>query len=269
MNWNSVILTAAAVSFTVAAQNPETKLTCSEHSWNHHRLATHCEIKEQTMPASGGAIDIAPGENGGISVQGWDRADVLVRARIRTAAPTDAEARALTPQIRFASGSASLHAQGPVTDSDHEWSLDYEIFAPHNSDLTMTAENGGIHVANVRGKVQFHTVNGGVHLDQVNGDVKGETTNGGIHIAMAGARWEGRGMDIKTTNGGITLVASPQFSAHVEVSTENGGISRDGASLVHANSGRSMAFDMGAGGPTIHLETTNGGVKISTGSTAL
>src|SRR5271154_936707 len=95
MKWTSASLIAAALSFTAAAQTPETKLNCTEHSGNHNRLATHCEIKEQTMPASGGVIDIQPGENGGISVQGWERADVLVRARIRTSAPTDAEARAL------------------------------------------------------------------------------------------------------------------------------------------------------------------------------
>ena len=255
MKWSFVILTAGLA----AGQS----MTCNEHSWNHNRLATHCEIKEQTMPASGGVIDIQPGENGGITVQGWDRPDVLVRARIRTAAPTDAEARTLAPQIRFASGASSLHAQGPATDHDHQWSLDYEIFAPHNSDVTMTARNGGIHVSNVHGKVQFHTVNGGVHLEQVSGDVQGETTNGGVHISMAGDRWDGKGMDVQTTNGGITLQASPQFSAHVEVSTENGGILRDGTAL------HTTAFDLGAGGPRIHLATTNGGIKISTGSKAM
>src|SRR5271155_2040940 len=269
MKWTSASLIAAALSFTAAAQTPETKLNCTEHSGNHNRLATHCEIKEQTMPASGGVIDIQPGENGGISVQGWERADVLVRARIRTSAPTDAEARALTPQIRFASGSASLHAQGPATDRDHNWSLDYEIFAPHNSDLTMTAQNGGIHVEKVHGKVQFHTVNGGIHLEQVSGDVQGESTNGGVQVTLAGDRWDGKGMDVKTTNGGITLHASPQFSAHMEVSTENGGVSRDGGSLVQASSKPNMVFDLGSGGPTIHLATVNGGIKISTGSKVL
>jgi len=256
MNWSFTILTAAALTGLAAAQ----PMTCNEHSWSHNRLATHCEIQEQTLPASGGTIDIQPGENGGITVHGWDRLDILVRARIRTAAPTDAEARSLTPQIRFASGASNLHAQGPATDHDHHWSLDYEIFAPHNSDLTMTAQNGGIQVANIHGKLQFHTVNGGVRLEQVSGDVLGQTTNGGVHISMAGDRWDGKGMDVKTTNGGITLQASPQFSAHVEVSTENGGVSRDGAAL------HTTAFDLGAGGPSIHLATTNGGIKISTGS---
>jgi len=256
-----IVLCVAAI-----AQTPEPQMTCQDHSWNHNRLATHCEIKEQTMPASGGAIDINPAENGGITVRGWNRADVLVRAKVQTAAPTDAEARAMTPQIRFASGAASLHAEGPQTDHEHSWSVEYEIFAPHNSDLTMTAHNGGIHVANVHGKLAFHTVNGGVHLEQVSGDVQGQTTNGGIHIAMASDRWDGKGMDIQTTNGGITLEAAPQFSAHVEASTENGGITRDGAPVSHA---RTTAFDLGAGGPSIHLATTNGGIKISTGSKAL
>lgn len=256
-----------AVCAAAIAQTPEVpKMTCQDRSWNHNRLSTHCEMKEQTFPASRGAIDIQPGENGGISVQGWDRSDVLVRAKVQTAAPTDSEARAMTPQIRFASGAASLRAEGPETDRDHNWSVDYEIFAPHNSDLTMTAHNGGIHVANVHGKLVFQTVNGGVHLEQVIGDVQGQTTNGGVHVAMAGDRWDGKGMDIQTTNGGITLVAAPQFSAHVEASTENGGITRDGSPVSHA---RTTAFDLGAGGPSIHLSTTNGGIKISTGSKAL
>src|SRR5277367_2558676 len=148
MKLTSAALLAAACT-AVFAQTPESKMTCQDRSWNHNRLSTHCEIKEQTFPTSKGAIDIQPGENGGITVRGWDRADVLVRARIQTAAPTDSEARSMTPQIRFASGAASLHAEGPETDHDHSWSLDYEIFAPHNSDLTMTAHNGGIHVADV------------------------------------------------------------------------------------------------------------------------
>jgi Putative adhesin len=269
MKLTSTILAAAVFSTIAFAQTPEAKMTCQEHSWNHNRLVTHCEIKEQTMPASGGALDIRPGENGGITVNGWNRADVLVRARIQTAASTDAEARAMTPQVKFASGAANLHAEGPETDQNHSWSLDYEIFAPNNSDLVMTAHNGGIHVANVHGKVVFHTVNGGVHLEQVSGDVQGQTSNGGVHISMAGDRWDGKGMDIQTTNGGITLQASPQFSAHVEASSENGGITRDGGSMVRANSGRTTAFDLGAGGPSIHLVTTNGGIKISTNTKAM
>ena len=58
MKLTSAILTAAAFSLAASAQTPEPKMTCQERSWNHKRLSTHCEIKEQTMPASGGAIDI-------------------------------------------------------------------------------------------------------------------------------------------------------------------------------------------------------------------
>jgi Putative adhesin len=257
------------LSLAASAQTPEAKMTCNDHSWNHNRLSTHCEIKEQTLPASGGVIDVQPGTNGGITVRGWDRKDMLVRARILTAAPSDQEARSMTSQVRFANGAASLHAEGPEADDNHWWSLDYEIFAPRNSDLNMTAENGGIHVADLRGAVRFHTVNGGVHLDQVTGDVQGQTTNGGVTINVASDRWDGKGIDVQTSNGGIKLNVSPQFSGHVEASTVNGGISRDGGSLPHASSGRTAAFDLGSGGPTIRLATTNGGIHIATGSAAM
>src|SRR6185503_7097575 len=52
--------------------------------WNNQRLVNHCEMKEQTIPASDISVDGRM--NGGVSIKGWERNEVLVRARIQTAA---------------------------------------------------------------------------------------------------------------------------------------------------------------------------------------
>src|SRR5579864_3016951 len=80
-------------------QNPVPKLTCNDRGFHHDSLVTHCEMREQNLGAPRGAIQIDPGLNGGVSVSGWDRGDILVRARIETAADSDSDARAMTSQI--------------------------------------------------------------------------------------------------------------------------------------------------------------------------
>src|SRR2546423_8429913 len=57
------------------------------------RSAVHCEIKEQTLPASGGLIKVDGRQNGGVAIKGWERNEVLVRARVQTTALSQAEAR--------------------------------------------------------------------------------------------------------------------------------------------------------------------------------
>ena len=73
-------------------------LNCGDN-WSSDRLEGHCEIREQTVPA-GGTITVDASKNGGVSVKGWDRNDLLVRARIQTAATTQSEADQLAKQIK-------------------------------------------------------------------------------------------------------------------------------------------------------------------------
>src|ERR1700719_223681 len=86
----------------LAFQNPVPKLACSDRDLHHDNLVSHCEMREQSMGAPGAVIRINPGSNGGVSISGWDRTDMLVRTRIETAADSDAEARAIVPQISIA-----------------------------------------------------------------------------------------------------------------------------------------------------------------------
>lgn len=246
----------------------ESSLECREYRDND-RLFGHCEIKEQTLPA-GGAITVDGKQNGGISIKGWDRNEILVRAKIETRAPTQAEANVLAQQVRIETAALNIHAEGPESRDDYQWYVSFEVFVPRRSDLSLTAHNGGIAIRDVSGRIEFQTLNGGVSLSRVGGAVRGSTTNGGVHVELAGLRWDGEELNVRTTNGGVNLVMPDNYSAHLETSTVNGNVSSDVPLNVPMTSrGRmpkEISVDLGSGGPTIRATTTNGGVRVARAS---
>ncbi len=121
-------------------------LSCDDQ-WSDGNKAQHCEMRETTIPAAAGVLSVDGQRNGGISIKGGDRSDVLIRARVQTRADTDADAQAMATQIRVETGGQRIYASGPDTHGDRSWSVSYEIFVPRQQDLSLTAHNGGISVA--------------------------------------------------------------------------------------------------------------------------
>lgn len=262
-----IAMLTIVTALSAFANNDEDKdksMACRD-DWHSDRLLSHCEIKEQTLPAAG-AISVDGRQNGGVSVKGWDRNEILARTRIQTAAPTQAEADALAQQITIQTAGAKIFANGPENRRDYYWSVSYEVFVPRRSDLSLTAHNGGIAISDVQGKLDFTTSNGGVALRRVGGTVHGDTTNGGLSIELSGDRWEGEEMDVKTTNGGISMSLPENYSAHLETGTVNGNLSIDFPVTVQGRITRELAVNLGSGGPTIRAMTTNGGVRVKRGS---
>jgi hypothetical protein len=219
-------------------------------------------IKEQTVAATGGAITVDGRRNGGVTVRGWDRNEIFVRAKIQTWADTDAEAQALAGQIRIETGGANIHAEGPETRDRQGWGVSFEVSVPRNSNLSLKTHNGGIGVSDVRGQIEFSAMNGGVSLRRLGGNVKGETMNGGLSIDLAGNGWDGEGMDVRTTNGGVSLSIPENYSAHLETGTVNGGLKIDFPITLQGEIKRQLSIDLGGGGQTVRATTTNGGVSI-------
>ncbi len=243
----------------------DSSLQCRE-SRNGDRLFSHCEVKEQTLPA-GGAITVDGRQNGGISIKGWERNEILVRAKIESRAPTQAEADALAQQVRIETAALNIHAEGPESRDDYQWYVSFEVFVPRRSDLSLQAHNGGISIAEVSGRIEFKTLNGGVNLNRVGGAVTGHTTNGGVRVELAGARWEGEMLNVTTTNGGVSIAMPDNYSAHLETGTTNGNVSSDFALNVpltdRGRMPKEINVDLGSGGPTIRAVTTNGGVRVT------
>lgn len=220
--------------------------------------ASYCEVREETVPGVN-PLDVDAGRNGGIRVRGWDRGDVLVRARIVGYADSDAEARRIVSGVRVVTAGGSVRAEGP---DDGRWSASFEIQVPRTALLTLNTNNGGISIEDFHGTAKFRAHNGGVTLDNVSGDIRGETTNGGVTIDLAGDRWDGAGLDVETRNGGIRMSVPEHYSADLEAGTTNGRVSIDFPITVQGTFRKQLNTTLGAGGARIRAITTNGGVSI-------
>jgi hypothetical protein len=263
----SVLIAALVASTGIAglAQKDKVKeksLNCREDSWNNDRLVNNCEIREQTLALSGGTIAVDGKPNGGVSVKGWDQNQVLVRARVQTAAPTAAEAEALGRQVRVETSGAKIFASGPENRRDYNWNVSYEVFVPRRADLSLETTNGGIAIADVNGRIDFNAMNGGVVLKRVGGMVRGSTMNGGLVVELAGERWDGDSLDVSTTNGGVILSVPENYSANLQTGTVNGSVSVDFPITVQGRINKQIAVNLGSGGPMVKAMTTNGGVHL-------
>lgn len=259
------LLALAGCVATAQKKDSESSLQCRD-LLNHDRIKNHCEIKEQTLPATG-SVNVDGKRNGGVSIKGWDRNEVLLRYRVQTAAPSQAEADQLAREIRVETNGHRIQAEGPEERDNYHWYVTYEVFVPRRTNLSLEARNGGISISDVYGKIDFSTTNGGVSLRKVGGAVRGSTTNGGVHVELSGDRWNGEELNVRTTNGGVNLSVPENYSAHLETGTDNGNVSFDfPVNVALTQRGRmpkNISVYLGSGGPPVRVTTTNGGVRVT------
>lgn len=259
--FGGALFLAAAAAFA-QGDNGRNSLACRDYDTSDNDArAQHCEVKEQTIAASG-TINVDGRQNGGISIKGWERNDVLVRYRIRTQAETQAEADNLASQIRVTIAGGQIRAEGPEQGRQAHWDVGYEIFVPRQTDLALQTLNGGISISDVRGRINFEAQNGGVSLKRVGGNVTGQTTNGGLAVELAGNNWEGEGLNVKTTNGGLAVSVPDNYSAHLETGTVNGHLAVHPSIAEVTRETKKLSLNLGSGGTNLRIYTTNGGVAI-------
>lgn len=260
--WLPILAGLAAALQALPAQAqfrtvPDDEWCRKDGSWDEER---YCEVREAVLPAAARiSVDAEP--NGGIEVQGTDRSDIRVRAKVSAGARSEAEARALASEVRIET-SPTIRVEGPSTSRREHWSVSFRLEVPLRSALSLRSHNGGISIAHVNGEIEFETTNGGVSLSGLSGQVKGRTTNGGLSVRLAGTEWSGEGLDAQTTNGGVTLAVPAGYNAHLEASTVNGGMQIEFPVTVQGDIRRRLSVDLGRGGRPIQVETTNGGVVV-------
>jgi hypothetical protein len=249
---------------------------CNDEYSDHDRSRT-CTVFEAAW-AGGSPVSVDARPNGGVHVQGWDRNEVRLRAKVVTRADDEAEARRIASQVRIATGPV-VRAQGPEQERGRSWWVSYRLDVPRTAALKLESMNGGIHIAGVEGELDFTTVNGGLHLKDVGGRVTGRTTNGGVHLDLGGSEWRGEGLDLTTTNGGVHVSVPRSYNARLEAATTNGRVHGDIAGSasdeeeaeeegVHGRHWKRRArktvdLVLGSGGPLLRIRTTNGGVHVN------
>ena len=236
---------------------------CRDTGWDDDYYRT-CDVREYTMPA--GALTVDAGRNGGIRVVAWDRNEIHVQAIVTANARREDEARRLAGEVQVQAGGGRVASTGPAATNGREWwSVSYRISVPKQTDLELNANNGGISIDAVSGTIRFETTNGGVTLRDLSGDVRGETRNGGLKVTLSGDRWDGTGLDVQTSNGGVDVAIPEGYNAELTTRTVNGGFRSDIPMTVQGELSprRGIQTTLGSGGAPVAVRTTNGGVRLT------
>jgi DUF4097 and DUF4098 domain-containing protein YvlB len=251
------------LSFATGHLKAATKASCEAGEW-HDGRASYAEPREETL-AQAPLNKVHSGPNGSITIHGSNRQDVLVQACVRASAPTEAEAKSLASSIRVTQGAGNIEADGPRQEHGRHWSVSYEVWLPAASNLEVATVNGGVRIEDVRGNIVANNVNGGMHLSRLGGDVKTTTVNGGVTIELNGTSWQGQGLHVSTTNGGVMVKIPESYSANFETSTVNGGINCDFPISIQGKINKHFSFQLGGGGAPIQTSTVNGGIHLARG----
>lgn len=149
--------------------------------------------------------------------------------------------------------------------------------------LDVQTSNGAVEIQSLDGNAVLRTSNGRIHADEVRGSVDATTSNGGVTVRIG--KTEGsHPVKIETSNGGVDLTLAAENRSDIRVSSSNSGITlhlpqSTNARLVASTSNSSISTefdvktqgslskhhlegDIGAGGPTIQLSTSNGGIRV-------
>ena len=265
IQFTAYTLATLAIGISPAAaqqRSSQQRLDNCQNGWSNDG-ERFCEMRTLTLPTPSGALNVDGRENGGITVIGSDASNIHVEALVQATADNARDAENIAKQVRILTDGGRIRADGPSNGSHNWWSVSYQVTVPHRANLDLQSHNGGISIADMTGQVKFATTNGGIHLANVDGDVRGETTNGGVNVDLKGSNYQGAGLDVTTTNGGVTLNVPASYSARLETGTVNGRISTDLPFTVEGeNVGRTLTATLGQGGALIHVATQNGGVRV-------
>jgi hypothetical protein len=245
-----------------ALANPESdRGWCqSSRSWNDGRVG-HREVREFSYPRAGKPLAIDGGENGGMTVMGWDRDRVRVLYRVTAMARTEDRARELAGEVQVELKDGWLRSDGPKITRNDWWSVEFKVWAPRQSNLALTTINGPVGVRDVRGTMDLSTTNGPMSLVDLGGAVEARAENGPLYVALSGSQWDGAGLDAEAQNGPLDLAIPSNYSARLVTGTINGPRNYEYA-LESTRRSSWNRTTLGKGGPLVRVVTTNGPFHI-------
>lgn len=257
------------------------------------QAATLKDRFQQTYPLGAGGTVTLDNVNGGVTIEAWDRDEVMVVADKEVKAKTDEVARKAMQQVQIqvnkSSNKLDIVTKLPKRDNGlFEWmagnnvniNVKYQVKVPRNATLDIETVNGGIRLAGTHGKATVETTNGALTIDGVHGNLDLETTNGAINVTRSAGAVEAEttngGIEVEltevpdgsdlvfgTTNGSVTVRLPRDIRVSLDAATSNGRVDSDfDVSGADSKSKRRLSGDINGGGGKLRVRSTNGSVSI-------
>jgi len=260
----SVALLAAACDVKVGEQGISLDVA--------HGKASDEWKRTYTLP-TGGQLEIV-NINGVIEGFPATGTQVELTARREVRAGSDEEAQAqlakaemieeISPtRVKVALKTDREAGAGPTLRSRSRLNIQYRVGVPKGLQISFRTENGAVRLENLDGRITAASTNGPVVGRGLSGSIDASTVNGGVEIEIESLTGDSR---VVTVNGPATLSLAPGVGAELDASAVNGGVSvhQDMPLTATERTGRRVAGRINDGGPTIVVQTTNGGVRVGT-----
>jgi DUF4097 and DUF4098 domain-containing protein YvlB len=260
-------------------------------TWTAAQAETLKETFQKTYPLqAGGKLEIH-NQNGGITVEAWDRNEIQLVAikQVKASAERAREAmKKIHIDVKASASSVYIETRSPtegqgffdwITSSGINYSVTYKIKAPRQVVADLHSTNGGVRLVGTRGRANLETTNGGVSVEKAKGEIRMRSTNGGLTVVDAAGTLDGAttngaidaelsevdgDVSLRTTNGGVTLQVPSDIRATLDIATSNGGIHTDLDVEGGEKTRRTLKGDVNGGGDTLYIRSTNGGVHVVT-----
>jgi DUF4097 and DUF4098 domain-containing protein YvlB len=232
--------------------------------------AERTESFSETFELAAGATVSVSNTNGHLEFRAWDRPEVGIEAVKKVRSWSDARADRLLKgvEIRVDQSSSGLQITTKIPATGFlDWfggapSVSYVVSVPAGIKVEGTTTNGGVEVAGVDAGVDCKTTNGRIRISDVTGPVHAESTNGTVEAEVLELREE---VELATTNGALRLRLPDGAGAELDARTTNGNIRLDAESDLEPEGARKnrLRGELGGGGPSVRLRTTNGSITIT------
>lgn len=243
-----------------------------------------------SAPLSSGSDFEATTHNGSITINGADTTDCSLKATIIARAMTEEKARELAEEkvkvtLEPSGSGLVVKIDKPKHLRNCSVSVNLDIKIPNQANLELHTHNGAVRITDINGqidatthngkiiaekvsdKIELITHNGRIECQDVSGNTKLRTHNGKIKAYYSQSAPSVCDISMVTHNGGIELIAPPDFSAAVEASTHNGSIDTELAiTVIGKVNRRKLKGTIGKGEGKLHLSTHNGSIDIRNSS---
>lgn len=142
----------------------------------------------------------------------------------------------------------------------------WTVKVPRGAVVDLRTTNGKVTVTGLSGEVHASAVNGGVEGEALEAaKVDASTVNGGVSVALARPLPADGSVSLEAVNGGVSLSLPADSKATISARVTNGGINTTGLDLELSGeqNRRRLEGTLNGGGAQVSLETTNGGVRLS------
>lgn len=188
----------------------------------------------------GGTLTIVGAPVGSITIEGWPRNEVEVRADIQLRADTEADLDRLAAVNGFAMDEDVNHIS-ILTIGTHDkkymrtakkfpkallgmpWKIDYRIRVPSLTDLEINSGRGPINVTGVEGAIRVSAAESETNMTLSGGTVTATIGLGRVNLSVPVRSWRGAGVEVRLASGQLNVELPVGFNGDVDAEVLRGG----------------------------------------------